>query len=104
MSLITILSLLISSVCLSDAIVHLVQEMVKISRGKITGLLIIIFIFIEKLQLSFSVISLEKNEMKNEMNEKMPALTSANLHHFLDEMNYSLTQIDRANPETQYCH
>ena len=37
------------------------------------------------------------------MNEKMPALTSANLHHFLDEMNYSLTQIDRANPETQYC-
>ena len=47
MSSITISSLWISSVCMSDAIVHLVQEMVKISRGKITGLfLFLLFLFL----------------------------------------------------------
>ena len=39
----------------------------------------------------------------NEWMKKMQALTSANIHHFLDEMNYILTQTDRANQETQYC-
>ena len=43
MSSITILSLWISSVCLSEVIVHFGQEMVKISRGKITGLFIYLF-------------------------------------------------------------
>ena len=33
----------------------------------------------------------------------MPALATANIHNFVDKMNYSLTQKDRANPETQYC-
>ena len=36
-------------------------------------------------------------------NKKSGYLTSANIHHFLEEMNYSLTQRDIANPETQYC-
>ena len=45
-------------------------------------------------------------KIKNEMNEwKKDAsyLTSANLYYFLDKMNYSFTQTDMANPETQYC-
>ena len=45
MSSIIILSLCISYVCLSEAIVHLVQEMVKISRGKIIVLLYFILFY-----------------------------------------------------------
>ena len=39
MSLIIILSLRISKVCLSEDIVHLVREIVRISLGLITGIL-----------------------------------------------------------------
>ena len=41
--------------------------------------------------------------MNNKNNKKSGYLTSANIYHFLDQMNYSLTQRDMANPETQYC-
>ena len=47
MSSITILSLWISYVCLSEAIVHFVQEMVKNSRGKITELLLLFLFYID---------------------------------------------------------
>ena len=44
------------------------------------------------------------NEIKMKKFKKDASfLTSANLHHFLDEINYGHTQTDRAYPDTQYC-